>query len=183
MPGGLRKPEWRIKSLSPTTKGALERAQPYNHPHLELPPILDLLNTLNNENKHRTLNLVATSLQSLNVVPESASQPPSQTELIHPIIEGKTKILSFMMEPPQPNFEYRVEGNFPICILHDAGPSKSPMNDLVSVLHLMIEEVERITKTFTDLFEDMAALPQATNFRLENRTAIFHFPANLPDGE
>ena len=87
-----------------------------------------------------------------------------------------------MMEPPTPNLEYRVEVVARIYILHDPGPSKSPLNDLVTVLHLMIEEVERITKTLTDLFDGTADLPQVFDPRLENRKAVFDLPANLRDG-
>ena len=168
--------EYRIKPLKPSTKEVIEKQQPYNHPHSDLPPILEMLNKLNNENKHRMLSVVAASPHSVSVEIENLS--PTNIEAIHAIINGKTKIHSFTLDPPVPNLKYKAEAVVPICILHDPGPSKSPLKDLPTVLNLMIEEVERITKTLTALFEDTAEFPQRTDPRLENRSATFQIPTN-----
>ena len=85
------------------------------------------------------------------------------------------------MVPPAPNLKYKCEVVVPICILHEPGPSKCPMNDLLAVLRVMIEEVERITKSLTGLIDDPEVLPEATDFLLLNRRATFQLPQTSPD--
>jgi hypothetical protein len=141
-PTGFQNQIHRIKTLSPAVRNAIEAVQPYNRPHPELPPLLQLLSFFNNQDKHRTLNVVVASTHRATV--EMTDAQPSSVTACRAAILGKTEILSFMMDPPAPNLEYKCFAVIPICIQHEPGPSKSPFNELAGVLEMLIGEVETV---------------------------------------
>jgi hypothetical protein len=121
----------------------IEKAQPYNVPHPELPPALELLGTLDIIDKHKMLNVMA-------AVPHRASLEMTGQGVISDItmhrtgVEGKTEILSFTVDPPNRDLSYKCEAMIVICVAHSPGPSKSPFSELAGVLHTIIEEVEEL---------------------------------------
>ncbi|HMF76599.1 MAG TPA: hypothetical protein VK604_13145, partial [Bryobacteraceae bacterium] len=121
----------RIKSLSQAVQSEIEKVQPYNVPHKELPPLLELLGVLDNFDKHRTLNVMAAVPQSANFdMVHSPDRAISSVTGHRKGIEGKTEILSFTVEPPEQNLEYKCGAAIFICVTHPPGPSKSPFSDL-----------------------------------------------------
>ncbi|HEX3684996.1 MAG TPA: hypothetical protein VHU83_20850 [Bryobacteraceae bacterium] len=144
-PDKFKEQKNRIKSLSPAVQSAIEKAQPYNVPHPEFPPALELLGILNNFDKHRTLNVMAAVPHSASVEMIHSRQGAASSVTVHRTgVEGKTEILSFTMEPPDPDLSYKCVAMIAICVAHPPGPSKSPFSELAGVLHALIEEVERI---------------------------------------
>jgi hypothetical protein len=146
-PAGFQNQTRRIKTLSPAVRDAIEAVQPYNQPHPELPPLLELLSFFNNQDKHRTLNVVVASPHSASVT--MTDMTPSTITPIRTAIRGKTEILSFTMDSPAPSLDYKCSVVIPICIQHEPGPSKSPFNELAGVLEMLIAEVEIIIQQVT----------------------------------
>jgi hypothetical protein len=141
----------RLQSLSPAVTQALETFQPYNRPHSDLPPLLGILSVLSNQEKHRMLNVGAATTHSASVelpTMSEGSKVPSITAT-RTAITGKNEILSFTVEPPEPNLKYRCTVDIPICLQHAPGPSKSPFNELATVLTWLIEEVEEVVRQVT----------------------------------
>jgi hypothetical protein len=137
---------YRIRSLSDSVKNEIEKLQPYNRPHADLPPLLELLNVLSNQDKHRTLNVVVASVHSASIEIPAPPHGPKLLSVtpIRAAIRGKTEILSFRVEPPSPALQYKCIIRIPICLQHSPGPSKSPFNELATVLHWLIDEVETV---------------------------------------
>ena len=161
----------RIKSLNKGVQSEIERVQPYNSPQREIPPVLELLGILDNADKHRILNVAA--------VPHSASvemtySPDRQTTdvTIHrTAVEGKTEILSFATDP-DPDLDYRCGAAIVICVAHPPGPSKSPFSELAMILHLLIDEVERIVNRLESAVGELSGtlnpkLTQTSHFKVE----------------
>jgi hypothetical protein len=158
----FEKQKYRIKSLSPALQFEIEKTQPYNVPHPELPPLLSLLNFFDNFDKHRMLNVVAAVPYNASVeMLHSPNRTMSSAKIYRTAVEGKTEIFSFTVEPPDPNLEYRCEAFIVICIGHLPGPSKSPFNELAGVLHWLIEAVERIVGGLEAIVGEMRPLPMA----------------------
>jgi hypothetical protein len=143
--------EYRIKSLSPSVQAEIEKLQPYHRPHPQLPPLLGLLSDLNNQDKHKTLNVVAAAPHSAsidNLVLSRGSEVTSITAH-RTIITDKTEIMSFTLEPSVLNLQYTCVVELPICIVHSPGPSKSPLSELAGVLTFLIGEVETVVDQLT----------------------------------
>jgi hypothetical protein len=144
-PAAFLKQRYRISSLSTSVQSEIEKTQPYNRPHPEFPPVLELLNILSNQDKHRMLNVVAAAPNRASI--EMVHSPDSRllsVTAIQTIIVDKTEILSFTVDPPNPHLDYKCEMIIPVCILHPRGPSKSPFSELFNVLNSIIIEVETI---------------------------------------
>lgn len=136
----------RIKFLSQAVQNEIEKLQPYNRPHPGLPPLLELLSDLNNQDKHRTLNVVAASPHKASIdglILPVGSEVTSITA-IRTIITDKAEIMSFTLEPPDLTLQYTCRVELPIYIVHSPGPSKSPLNELATVLTFLTEEVETV---------------------------------------
>jgi hypothetical protein len=163
-PDKLAGQKYRIASLSPAVQFAIEKYQPYNVPHPEFPPALELLSALNNQDKHRMLNVVAAAPHraSVEVVHRSSDLRISSITAFQTIVSNKTKIVSFTVEPATPNLEYKCEAVFPICIVHTPGPSKSPFSELANVLNTLIDEVQRIATELPSVAVAHVAGPAAT---------------------
>lgn len=147
-PTAFAKQGYRIASLSPAVRDEIERIQPYNRPHPEFPPLLELLSFLDNQDKHRTLNVVAAAPNEASVeMVHSEEFRISSVTAFQTIIAGRTEILSFTVDPPNPQLEYKCMLVLPMCIVHPPGPSKSPFSELANVLNSLIVEVENIAQT------------------------------------
>jgi len=137
---------YRIKSLSPAVQTEIEKLQPYNRPHFQLPPLLELLSELNNQDKHKTVNVVAAAPYSAsvdNLILPRGSEVTSITA-VRTIITDKAEIMSFTLGPPDLNLQYTCRVELPICMVHSLGPSKSPLSELAAVLTFLIGEVETV---------------------------------------
>ena len=168
----------RIKLFSATVQSEIEKVQPYNEPQLEFPPALDLLGTLNNLDKHRTLNVMAAVPQHASVEMEHSLKPgPSSIRLFRTSITDKTEILSFTMEPPDPDLVYKCTATILICVAHPPGPSKSPFSELARVLHTLIQEVERIVNSLETIVGEIrstppASLTQSAEFKIDENGLV-----------
>lgn len=142
----------RISSLSAQVQARIERAQPYNRRHAELPPLLTLVRDFNNLDKHRLLNVVVA-----NITQGRISFTWSDTWLPDEIIpdydlgpiEGRTKVASLTVRPPHPNMDCTYEGSVVISISHSPGPNGSIRRDLFHVLKLLYDEVDEVVADIT----------------------------------
>lgn len=126
-------------------RSEIEKVQPYNVPHSEFPPALGLLGALDIIDKHRTLNVMAAVPHSANIKMIHSRQGATLSGKFHrTAVEGKTEILHFTVEPPDPDLSFKCEATIVICVSHPPGPSKSPFSELAGVLDTLIAEVERI---------------------------------------
>ena len=163
----------RLCSLSAAVQSEIEKAQPYKNPHQEFPPVLELLGSLNNFDKHRTLHVVAAVPHAASISDIVSTGDATITVSVYrTIITGRTEILSFTIEPPNPDLAYKYEAQITICIAHSPGPSKSPFSQLAAVLASLIEEVERIVSILEGVVGQMqnpvnVNLSQASHFRID----------------
>ena len=172
-PDKFKAQKYRIRTLSLAVQSEIEKAQPYNNPHSELPPILGVLGTLDNVDKHRTLNVVAAVPHAASIYDMvSRGDATMVVSVYRTIISGKTEILSFTIEPPDTALDYKFEAAITICVAHHPGPSKSPFSQLATVLAALIEEVERIADTLEGTVGELQNpvslnLSQASHFRID----------------
>jgi hypothetical protein len=164
----------RIRTLSVAVQLEIENVQPYNNPHPEFPPVLELLGSLDNFDKHRTLNVVAAVPHAASIYDMACA--PTIVSVYRTIITGKTEVLSFTIEPPNPSLVYKYEATIVICVAHPPGPSKSPFSQLAAVLASLIEEVERIVTTLQRVVGPMqnpvsVNLSQASHFKIDKAGA------------
>jgi hypothetical protein len=163
----------RIRTLSAAVQTEIEKAQPYQNPHPEFPPVLELLGFLDNIDKHRTLHVVAAVPHAASISDIVSTGDATITVSVYrTIITGKTEILSFTIEPPNPDLAYKYEATITICVAHSPGPSKSPFSQLAAVLASLIEVVERIVSTLEDVVGQMqnpvnVNLSQASHFKID----------------
>ena len=168
-PPKFSKQKYRIKSLSPAVQAAIESVQPYNRPHPQHPPVLELLGYLNNFDKHRTINVIAAVPHDPSVEMDSSV---ASVTVYRTAVEGKTEILSFTLALPDPDFRYKFEAMIVIYIAHLPGPSKSPFSELASVLDSLIAEVEKVVDTLEAIVGEInivqtPALSQAAHFVID----------------
>jgi hypothetical protein len=57
----------RIRTLSAPVRKAIEDVQPYNRPHLDLPPLLAVLRDLENIDKHRLLQMAYAAISEAEI--------------------------------------------------------------------------------------------------------------------
>ena len=161
-PAKFKEQKSRIKSLSPAVQSDILKVQPFNVPHPEHPPVLELLGLLNNFDKHRTINVMAAIPHNASIEMIHSDNVATSVTVYRTVVEGKTEILSFTMEPPDPNLNYTCAAMIVVCVAHPPGPSKSPFSELAGVLHSFIEEVEKIVDGLEAIVGEMHAAPQGT---------------------
>ena len=147
------KQAWRLGPIKePELVARFKRAQPYNRPHPQLPPLLRLLADFNNADKHRLLNVVIDNVQQGEF---SITLPDDRSVILMPSfsynpgpIKSGTEFASFTMNPPNPGVNYKYKATFVISIAHSAGPSGRAFGELGYILELLINEVETIVNSF-----------------------------------
>jgi hypothetical protein len=142
----------KLGKISDPISTVIESLQPYHRPHPDLPPLLSVLRTLNNTDKHRLLGLVYGAVQggNLSLVGDSEIPPKVDAVAHHGEVEDGTEILAFTCDPPTPNmhFDRGAEVSVVIAIWHGkrlpSGPDWSGRSDVVAVLTLLSEEVREV---------------------------------------
>ena len=143
----------RLAKLSTGTQARIERAQPYNRPHPELPPLLSLLSEFDNIDKHRLLNVVVNNVSggkfsfTISPMDRRVFIKPEIGFHAGPVISG-TEFAHFILTPPDRNVSYKYEATFVVSMAHPAGPSGRILGELGYLLEIIIAEVRRIVETF-----------------------------------
>jgi hypothetical protein len=132
----------KLTSLSTRTQIWIERAQPYNRPHGSNPPVLRLLNELDNSNKHRMLNLAVQHLSEGKITFRSPliDGVPTIHFLRTPIYSG-VEFAFFTLNPPQRDVKFDFQGSLTISISHSPGPDGGTVSSLHDLLAVLVREV------------------------------------------
>jgi hypothetical protein len=141
----------RLVPLSAHTQARIERAQPYNRSHADLPPLLRILADFDNIDKHRLLNLVIANVSqgkfSFTPPRDQLIFVPPTIEYLIGAIESGAEFAWFTLNPPQRDVHYNYEATFVISVAHAAGPSGRVWGELGYILEVLIAEVRRIIDT------------------------------------
>jgi hypothetical protein len=142
----------RIATLSANTQARIERAQPYNRSHTELPPLLALLSEFDNVDKHRLLNVVVNNVSggkfSIPLTGEMGIFVPPDIGYYSGPIKSGTEFAYFILTPPKRDVHYEYKATFVVSIAHSAGPSGRTFGELAYLLEIIITEVRRIVESF-----------------------------------
>jgi hypothetical protein len=145
----------RIATLSDKVQTRIERAQPYNRPHPQVPPLLALLSELDNLDKHNLLNVVISNVAGGKFSFTSSAQdgPFKPAEVGHHSgpVESGAELAYFTCDPPSRDVDYRHEADIVISIAHSAGPLGNTTTELGYVLEVLAEEVRMIVDTSLQL--------------------------------
>jgi hypothetical protein len=135
-----------IRPLAPGTQTRIERAQPYNRWHPQLPPLLCLLNKFDNLDKHRLLNVVIANAAQGHLRFDYTGYELPSFKLFHHsgAIESGAELAYVMFTPPKPDVNCKYEATIVISIAHPAGPSGRTTGELIYILEVLIEEVRGI---------------------------------------
>jgi len=151
-PDGFRSELYRIAALSAEAQARIERAQPYNRKHPELPPLLGLVRDFKNLDKHRLLNVVVANVQQGRIsFTYSWTRVPDEITPSYDLgpIEGRTKVAALSVRPPQPDMDCEYKGSVVISIGHPAGPSGRIRGELYHILTLAFDEVYEVFQDIT----------------------------------
>jgi hypothetical protein len=146
-----QKKRYGILTLKDTTQMAIERIQPYNRLHAELPPLLSLVRDFNNLDKHRLLNVVVTNVQQGRIMYEysGSGQPLVKMGYNSKALQNGSPIAQLIATPPQPNTVCKYEAAIVISIGHDAGPSGRTLGEFAYVMRMLIDEVKSVVAELT----------------------------------
>lgn len=145
----------RLGKISDSVRTAIEKFQPYNRPHPELPPLLAVLRELNNADKHRLLRLVFGAVQGgeLTLVGNSEVAPNVVAAAHVAEVEDGTEIFAFTCDPPTlgMHFDRGAKISVIIAIWHGKREPSEPdftgRSDILSVLALLSDEIREVIYT------------------------------------
>jgi hypothetical protein len=142
----FEKQKYRISTLSAATQAAIERVQPYNRPHNELPLLMGLVRDFNNLDKHRLLNVVVTNVQQAHISYEYTGDgvPTVHGQYAMGPLEHGSEIAHFTALPPQPNTICKYNAAIVISVGHDFGPNGRTLGELTYVLRMLTDEVKSV---------------------------------------
>ncbi len=144
-PADFIKSEWRIKSLGVTARAEIERLQPYNRRHPSLPPLLALLRDLDDFDKHRLLNIVASQVGEGEFnfhLPPGSGRPV--VDFRKEGLETGAEIAWFTIDPPQANVQFEHKAAIVIAVGHVPGPSGNGRTEAPYVIHSLTTEVRSV---------------------------------------
>lgn len=144
----------KVRCLSNSVRAAIEGFQPYNRPHPDLPPLLGVLNDLDNANKHKFLTLVHSAISRGDFGLEWSGPAPAGSILRlrtnpNPLEDG-SEIAAITCERSLPDMKFREDNVFEIiiAIVHGkrdpAGPIGSDRSDVFSVITLLMNEARLV---------------------------------------
>jgi len=142
------KQTYRLSSISNGARARIERAQPYNRPHQQLPPLLSLLSELDNLDKHRLLNVVMANVGEgkFSFALPGGKLIPMKIGYHTGAVKSGTEVAYFIMDPPEQNVNYQHEATVVISMEHPAGPSGRTFGEIAYILAVLIAEVRRIVE-------------------------------------
>jgi hypothetical protein len=148
----------RLGKISAPVVAIFEKAQPYNRPHPDLPPLLSILRDLTNGDKHRLPPLAYAAVAQGHVgfkridggpIHEKWEQFAESRE-----IKGDTEIFAMQTDRPTPDMCFdRTEFLVPICVWHGkreaSAPEGSDRTDATGLLNLLSTEVRSVINWFS----------------------------------
>ena len=147
-PEGFEEQRFRIATLGTPAQTLIERMQPYNRPHPELPPLLSLLRDFSNRDKHRLLNVVIANIQEVLMREEYLGDAPQSIQRGYhqgPIQTG-TEVAFVSVSPPRLDLTCHFKALIGISMEHPPGPSGRTFRQLVEILKLLMDEVKKIVE-------------------------------------
>lgn len=141
----------RLVTLSDRVRTVIETVQPYNRPHLELPPLLAILRDLNNTDKHRLLHLAysAVSMGDIGFCGSANIGTKYQFSLNTGELKDGAEIAVFVFESPTPDMQYdRINFDVILALRHGKrDPSDSVFHErsaFISLLQILTDEVKTV---------------------------------------
>lgn len=142
----------RLATLSANANAIIEGLQPYNRPHPNVPPLLSILRNFSNTDKHKLLRLAFASAATAEI----GFVGPTDMSVVKPkfiVNTGELKdgaeVIAFVFDRPTPNMQFD-KHIFDIMIAINHGkptpssPEYSERNELVTIISLLVEEVETV---------------------------------------
>lgn len=130
----------------------IEKCQPYNRTYPDLPPLLLILNTLENADKHRLLRVAFSAIVTGNIGFTGPAVEGGSTPVIwvnHGEIKDGAEIVTYTFDRPTPNMKFdRFEFYIGVSLWHGkrdpSGPDGSDRTDVASLLALLNKEVREV---------------------------------------
>jgi hypothetical protein len=137
----------RVKTLSAPVQAVIERCQPYNRRHKELPPLLLILNKFENTDKHKLLRLAFSSMAAGEV--GFVGPTPDGTIVKNYVNMGAiydgAEVVAYTTSVPCPHVKFdRFNLLLIISMMHDVGPNGNDRTDVPSLLTLLHKEVRDV---------------------------------------
>jgi len=126
---------------------AIEHCQPYKRRHKDLPPLLSVLDEIENADKHRSLRIAVTTTAKGEVNFRGTTHPDTVVNFIENDVELKegAEIAAYTLSRSEPDMEF---GAFEFLVIvamsHAVGPSGKNRTDIPSLLTLLDEEVRDV---------------------------------------
>jgi hypothetical protein len=142
----------QLGTISDPVRAAIQFYQPYNRPHRELPPLLSILRTLSNRDKHKLPTLVMSAVATGNLGFVGDIDPNDRNPRLilgtGEIVDG-TEVCAITFDRPTPNMKYdRTIFDVIIAIQHakrdPSLPEGAGRTDFVALLDMLSAEVRII---------------------------------------
>ena len=143
----------RIKSLSAPVRAEIERLQPYNRLHSDFPPLLSLIRDLNDLDKHRAINVVATLISGgefdnmRNVTQDNVAS----IEINTVSLEDGAEIARITLKRPTPDVYYNLGADAHIAVCHRPGPKGVAASAVRHLMTNLRDEVRFVFDQITSL--------------------------------
>ena len=148
-PESFREAKWRIHTLSDPVQTAVERLQPYHRSHQDFPPLLGLVRTLDNANKHRLVHLAVAQLAGGYLAfPVEAGQTIDEKIHTGEVVDG-TEVVSITVNRPTPEMDYGFTPDIIVTLRH------AP-DAWCHVIFLLREMLAEVTHVITSVSEAAA---------------------------
>lgn len=143
----------RLGAISDRVRAAIERYQPYNRPHPNVPPLLSILRDLTNRDKHKLLPLAMHSVAtaSLGFVGEVTDANERDPRFHHSDseIEDGAEVCAITFNRPTPDMKFdRTIFNVIVGIRHGKRdpslPERADRSEFTALLNLLRAEVREI---------------------------------------
>ena len=146
----------KLGEISEPVRAVFRTLQPNNRPHEVLPPILRILRTLNNADKHRLLRLVYGAMVKGNMgfVSEESQEGRNWRNFVNPFeLTDGAEVFAMICDRSAPNMRFdRTEMEIAVSISHGkrspADPEGSDRSTLTGLLDILYTEVRAVVYTF-----------------------------------
>jgi hypothetical protein len=140
-----------LGDISASMRTEIERLQPYNRPHPELPPVLKIFRSLHNADKHRLPIIVFGAVVNgqIGMKGEMHTDTEWRVRAEPGEVKDGTEIFSALSNRSEPEMEFdRMIFDIVIAIRHEkrdpSGPVGSDRTDIVALMDEISGEVRRI---------------------------------------
>jgi hypothetical protein len=150
-PTQFKKASKKIQTLSDPVQTAIEKVQPYNRPHTELPvPLLSMLRDFENTDKHKVLRLAFATVYKgeLGIQLEQPIEPV-ELSIAYGEVKDGTELFAITFDQGLPNPKYdKAQFDFMLALWH-AGPPGADRDDFAVLLDLLVAEVKAVVGNVT----------------------------------